>query len=248
MNIKQAIDEYLTTNLVQYTTPIVFGNPANKIPLNGSISLLELNNRKIGITCDHVISTYLKMKSVDNNIAMQINRTKIEDINSILISSSEKYDIAVIDLKNIETSQIVQGVNIGTTFFKLKWPPPEINKSDRICLLGFPGRIKIEKEGKIYLPVCTIGAQFVSDYSETTILSIFDRKYWTFTPKDTEYKIPQDLGGLSGGPVFAVHNLENIGLLYYDFVGIVKQQASTLFDGILISKINMINLNGTING
>ena len=113
------IDRFLTSDLAQYVTSVLIGEKDQEdIPANGSISLLNLNGKHIGVTSYHIFDEYWKLSKGNNNIALQIHRTAIPNVNDRIIDCSKSLDLLTLDLDNIVTGCVINGINIGTTFYK----------------------------------------------------------------------------------------------------------------------------------
>lgn len=243
---KKFIDKVITQDLMKYITTILIGCKG-ETPYNGSIVLVDTGKRKFGITAHHVLEGFQKEFEKDSDCVMQIGRTVI-DPNERLISFSKKLDIATFDLNDVETQEIsIGGKQIGTTYFKPPtWPPEPPVIGERITICGFPSRLKFQEGDKWYYVTCTIGAQEIHGVNEDTFTVQFERNIWYYIGGEIDSKVPQNIGGISGGPVFLLKNLTDFSKIFsFTLIGI-NQEHHEEYDIMYISRLDCINDLGEI--
>lgn len=220
--IKPSIDEPITMN-------------------NGTITFVELEKQKIGITCSHVLEAYRK-NNIDEKYIFQIGHLEFDPLERIIDESSE-LDIVTIDLEGLDVTKSLNGVPIGSEFFvPYYWPPKKINNSDYVAFGGFPGIMRTYPSyNEIIFDSWSNGASQVTSVHDQYLICQFEREYWVESFNYYGYKGRDlgDLGGLSGGPVFIYREL------YWELIGIIYE-FSQEFDLMYIRPMSLINKNGKI--
>jgi hypothetical protein len=123
---------------VRFSTPVFFGDsPFSSYSAslrNGTGSLVKLGDKCLGVTCEHVLSEYRRIR--DAQTVFHFGRVAINP-EEHLISANHDYDLAVFDL-----TRFVGGSPDFTAAKFVEptaWPPRDVSREDVICLGGFPG-------------------------------------------------------------------------------------------------------------
>lgn len=222
---KKTVDDYITARFFRYTAAVLIGTKEDVKPPNGTISLIRLGGRNLGVTCAHVIRAF-EDKLVDNQATvMQLNKVLINP-QERLIDIHDGLDLAVLDLSSLNLSERAGQWDIGTDFFHPPcWPPREVRIGDRLTILGFPGILKFYQEPKLWFITSSLGAVRVVDISDTRYVIQFDPKELTFTKGQIDHEFPKVFGGMSGGPAFLLDDLVDLDrICYWEFVGVVAEQ------------------------
>lgn len=229
--------------LLFVASAIIGNRPSQNRPVeinNGTITLVDLGNGPIGITCHHVIHEYRNRRDVDPTVIFQVGNAEIDPLTQ-LIDEDARTDLATIRLTDAQVKLIAPRGEIGSCIFQPKsWPPPPLKVGDYIAFGGFPGRLRTVKSfDEVEFPSWSSGASQVSSVSDLQFLSAFEREYWISSFGEKHNMELRALGGLSGGPAFI-----NRGL-YWDLVGIVSQYHET-YDAIFFSSARSVRHDGTI--
>ena len=143
---------------------------------NGTITLIDLGNGPIGITCYHVIDEYRNRHNEDPSVVFQIGNADIDPLAQM----------------------------IGSLVFKpITWPPESLKEGDYVAFTGFPGSLRtVTSFDELDFPCWSSGASQVSSVSERQFVSAFEREYWVSSFGENHYMELNALGGMSGGPAF----------------------------------------------
>jgi hypothetical protein len=140
-NSSPAIDPRLAKCLgefpITYAAPILIADLSRGGPQfnNGTATLIELESKKLVITCAHVIDKYGENWMEDRRSLFQIDNVRLEPF-SQLIAEDRTSDLATIELSEDQIKKLEEG---GKRFFlPRKWPPDSATTNDWIALGGFP--------------------------------------------------------------------------------------------------------------
>jgi hypothetical protein len=233
---------------LQFAKAAFFGDrPAKNKHQNinhGTITLLELQDRPIALTCSHVLDAYRKIHS-NPNVIFQIGNLEFNPLERIIDeSASSKFDIVTIDLQGLNHKKLFSPEGIGSSFFKpVRWPPSSVQQGEFVAFGGFPGvwRQNISWNEMVF-DSWSSGATQVSVVREEYFVCHFEREYWvqSFNLDRHNGLDLHKLGGLSGGPVFIHRNI------YWEFIGMIYE-FSEGFDLMYIRPANLVLEDGTIN-
>ena len=183
---------------------------------NGTLTLIKTPQRVIGITAAHVIRQLEKDQQC-SEVVLQFSNAVIQDISSLIIDISDKYDLATISLEQ-ETLE-----NFGKYIIPLEtWPPKPPEEGKGILIAGYPGVERLltgNREVNFGLFTAIVVSRMVND---TQISWLLEPEYQIpntpISPPPPEY----NLGGVSGGPMIGVFET-NGGLIQYCLSGIVTE-------------------------
>lgn len=227
---------------LRFAAPVVFSEVPIRgtlAPLNnGTISLLKIGGRQIGITCYHVISAYREKHSIEQSKIFQIGNLKIEPLERI-IAESESLDIATLDLSGVNAIDISMGREVN--FFEpASWPSGLVDSGQFLALGGFPG---VWRENPVHLELTfdsfSLGATMISDVGVRNVVCQLERNWWVQSSGPWSVTDFRQFGGLSGGPAFIFTGLKA------EFVGVIYEY-STIDDYLLIRPSRFIHEDGTL--
>lgn len=183
---------------------------------NGSLTLVETSERLIGITAAHVIRQ-IEMDKQYGEVVLQFFNEVIEDISSLIIDISDKYDLATISLEQ----ETLDSLGKGVAPLKM-WPPTPPSEGKGLLIAGYPGVERLltgDKEVNFGLFTAIVVSRVVND---TQISWLLEQEYQIpntpVSPPPPEY----NLGGISGGPMIAIFET-NEGLIHHSLSGIVTE-------------------------
>ena len=208
---------------------------------NGTVSLVDLGEGPLAVTCEHVIAGYIEMTKAHDNLVFQIGSVEINLLEQ-LIDKSARLDLATIRLTEKQITSITSEGEIGSCVFRPKtWPPEEALKQDQfVAFGGFPGCLRTVASFDEYIfESWSNGASKISSVSEGQFVSVFEREFWVNSFGAERHLSIDALGGLSGGPVFIDRGL------FWDFVGIVSQYHEN-YDAMFFASTSGLRANGTI--
>lgn len=198
---------------------------------NGTMCFLEIDNKKIGITADHVFEDYVEEKKKSGSVRCQIGNSTIE-LESCVIDRNKSLDIATFEIPSVVLSASGLSAHKPTK----GWPPPMPIPEDRTLIGGFPG---------VYRRARGHTVDFQFSYLFTDVSSVANSRIgyqFEFAADDPrpwsggELENP-NLGGVSGGPIFLPASDQ---IWSWAIVGIVYeyQQAFGILYGRSISVID----------
>ena len=185
-----------------YTSAIYWISPKKQKINNGSIFFLDFGNGPFAVTADHVYQGYLDSKADDPSTKCQIGNIVFSP-QERLIDRDTKIDVATFSVKNKEIEIDKKTVHMVDT---RNWPPkpPEVGKG--IFFAGYPGgyrtaqiRKGVEVNFGTYFSVLVATSvkdnDIICQYERNEIINMF---------VDSELPYPQNLGGLSGAPLWTL--------------------------------------------
>lgn len=238
--------EILSKYAAHYAKALLFGERPiqnNKAEIrNGTVTLIALPQRKVAVTCWHVIDGYRDFLSRFKHVITQIGDTLIDPL-AQLIDQSQALDLAVIALTDKQIEEITAGGEIGSRLVDGRtWPPKQVTAGEVVMLSGFPGKYRqVLAINEIeFRAFCAAGIR-VHSAQEDYFTCQFEREYWvkSFGVKDGTEHLEPLLGGMSGGPAFVDRGLS------WELGGFIYQHSPD-FDILRLRPANLINPDGTI--
>lgn len=215
---------------LEFCAPFFFGDPREKCDENlgnGTLSLLEIDGNKLGITCKHVIDGYREEKAQNTDLQCYIGDALINP-EELLISENKELDICVFDLTDISSGNITTHGEIKSNFFRRdgEWPCPklhELKEGDFLIFGGYPGIRRDRKNMQwIEFGSDSTGGARITSVSEELIRCEYDKEK-AYISYDEDGKAFMKPGGMSGGPAFICWPE---AIAKYSFVGIIKNGLS----------------------
>jgi hypothetical protein len=245
---RQAISPSLGRMLGQFpilfARAVIFGkqrsqNQAGSIK-NGTSTIVDFGTGPIAVTCAHVLAAYRGLRESGENVYFQVGNVRLEP-DAQLIDENAEMDLATISLSVKQAEKLQSdGVPGSSIFHPTGWPSPPVKVGDTVALGGFPGswREKVAID-ELHFDSYSIGATAVSSVGQDRFACQFERDRWLWSSSKHSLEDVRDLGGLSGGPVFAIRGL------HYDLVGIISE-FSEAFDILFLKPAHLIAADGII--
>ena len=239
----------------QYVTTVAFGTIKRfaedpECFHAGSGILIQIDNKYMLITADHVIKKFFEKEKEIPNLHFRIDQKLFIKVKDQLIDRNSKLDICIINITS-EQAKIYERLIFKPDI----WPPTHnVTRGDNIIIAGFLGALRKDDNACRVLSfnIWMLSCQ-VSSVSELDFLTHYDSKCWL---PNTETCVPEnpgelDIAGLSGGPVFLTNIPKNelfIPNKHLIPIGIVYE--ATKFndqEGVIkMSKLQFVNRNGEI--
>jgi len=208
---------------------------------HGTVTLLELKEKPIAITCSHVLDEYRKI-SRDTEVVFQIGNLDFNPLERIIDEYSE-LDLVSIDLKGLDLNELKGAEDINSSLFApTSWPPGKMKAGDFVAFGGYPGTWRQSVSwNELIFDSYSSGACPVASVQENYFVCQFERDYWVETMNAHGHNGMDlhNLGGLSGGPVFILREL------FWEIVGIIYEFSSA-FDLMYVRMLQVINEEGMI--
>ncbi len=238
--------EILSKFAAHYAKAFLFGEKPVKgkeaTIRNGTVTLICLPERKVAVTCWHVIEEYRTILAYNKNVLAQIGDAVIDPL-SQLIDESRAFDLAVIELTDNQVERITNEGEIGSRLVDGRvWPPTRVATNEVTMLAGFPGKHRgvLEFDEIEFRAFCAAGIR-VHSAQEDYFTCQFEREYWvkSFGAEGGSDHLEPHLGGMSGGPAFVDRGLT------WELGGFIYEHSAD-FDILYLRPANLINSNGTI--
>jgi hypothetical protein len=164
-----------------------------------------------------------------------------------LVAESEALDLAVVHLTDAQVWELreYQVEGFGRHFVEPPaWPPGNVAEGDFVAFGGFPGALRRAMSFReLNFGSYSSGAMRVTTSRDDYIICQFDRDNLVRSGYEPE---PTTIGGLSGGPAFAIHHTD-ADLVWYEFIGIVYE-FSEHYELLYIRLARMLGPDGSILG
>jgi hypothetical protein len=209
---------------LRFCQPTYFGappSPEHPVQINnGTVSLISLRRDYFAITCCHVLKAYRKRLAEDPRTLFAIGNCYLDPLSS-LVAEEPALDVAVLRLTHAQAESVKRSSidGIGEAFFEMNaWPPIPVQVDDYVAFGGFPGDLRrLTSFRDLDFGTYSSGAARVTDVHADYCACKFEREYWITHFHEAE---PESLGGLSGGPVFALR-FSPAGIMTYELAGII---------------------------
>ena len=208
----------------RFTTTVSLGDPLGTTdpmpPTNGSMTLLQLPHRRVGVTCHHVIDAYRTQRRQSPDRVFRAGDLALAALDR-LIAEDPRLDLAVLDLDDVDPQQLAVGPREPEFFEPSVWPLGTAEPGEVIALGGYPSfyrtsRSDREQASEFHSPYSiTLGTTHVIDVGLENIVCEVGREYWVEGGRTQRIDVVADLGGLSGGPGFVRRGAE------FHFVGVI---------------------------
>lgn len=209
---------------LRFAKPAYFGDPPsreNPLAVNsGTVSLINVGNGLLAITCFHVIEAYREKRRESDRCIFMIGNCQLDPV-AQLIAEDRAVDVATIRLTDAQAAEIIHGGNgFGEALFHAgAWPPDPVAIDNYVAFGGFPGELRrVESFNELNFGSYSSGAARITDTHADYFVCAFEREHWIRQFQEAE---PVSLGGLSGGPVFLIRHSN--GVMSYDFAGVIYQ-------------------------
>ncbi len=144
----------------------------------------------------------------------------------------------------MNVKELVINEDIGSEFFiPPRWPPEKIKTGEYVAFGGYPGKWRHYLSwNEIVFDSWSSGGSQISSVGEKHFVCQFEREFWveSFNIHGYDGLAFDELGGLSGGPVFIHRNI------YWELIGIIYEFSGE-FDLMYVRPASFIREDGTIN-
>lgn len=208
---------------------------------SATLTLANLPERQVGITCQHVIESYRRRLQGNGRTTFQAGQVEL-DILDRLIDEDDALDVATLDLSNIERFNDTEELPIGIEFHKpRRWPPEVVSTAEAVHIAGFPEVFRAPKppHHMDFKTLALAGQPVRSVYSSRLGIQ-FERQYWVGSGLGRDLT---NLSGMSGSPVFVTRGEQ---IEYFELVGIFFA-FSPEYDIALARATTVIAQDGSIN-
>lgn len=248
--------DHLSDFTLRYCTVIFFGKPRGagrfvENPIYGTATLLQIDDRRLIITNDHVLAGYEKYCMEGNGtLHFQIGRKPI-DPQARLIDRDALLDICTFAADDLELDQISDRLSTDPVptlqFYRASsWPPPMPVAGERLFWAGFPSSLRhIDGDKRFTVPLTFTGTT-VTRVEDHVMVCNEDpnREAWIVHHGEglgAQSKQLQELGGMSGGPAF----LDRSQALLPHIVGLISEYHAGV-NQMRLARIDAINADGTL--
>jgi hypothetical protein len=210
-------------------------------PGNGTMTFVDLGAGHLGITCQHVIASYRKMRERVEEVVFQVGGVEIDPL-SQLIDEDATIDLATIGLTSEQARAIASDGEIGSCVFRPRtWPPPVLEVGDYVAFGGFPATLKtVVRFDELVFGSWSNGNSHISSVSDLGFRSKLNRDYWVVPFGGGGHQMAlKAFAGMSGGPAFIHRGL------YPDLVGIISMY-NEADDEVSFASTRALRADGTI--
>jgi hypothetical protein len=228
---------------LQFAKPVFFGEyPSQQRPSkvnNGTVSLLQLACGPVAVTCDHVVDYYRNRLRSGERCLFQISGCRFDPLDQ-LMSESPDADLAVLTLTDKQAESVLKwGSHPSQFHVPVSWPPPPPLEGDDVLFGGYPGKWRTVLDyDSLQFDSYSCGHRVTAVGMRSFICEV-DQQYSAKTLYIEGLDDLTDFGGMSGGPVFVLRNLN------LEFVGIVREYSADR-DAFLFTHAGLIGSDGQI--
>lgn len=236
---------------VQFSTYFVIAPPPSRELTpdekfnNGTVTLLELEGRRYGITNSHVLDAYRTRRAAGEDLICQVGNVRINPLDRLMDESDQrKLDLAILDFSDIDANSLRGGDSVPCQFHvPAAWPPDRPPEGSFVALGGWPKsrRMMIAPDQVDFGAVCSGGTEVQGSYEDLLRCAIQpDEAEILF---DMQGKGIPELPGMSGGPVIIGRDID--GIMRFELVGVIFEFFEP-FDALRIRPTTLIRKNGTL--
>lgn len=250
MNIEDLTEEQikLSQEMIKFSlkfcSPCYFGNPSdeNVIVNNGTMTLVKYGGERYGITNFHVVDAYRKRLKDEPNIDFYIGNTRI-NLDEALIDEDKDLDLCTLKLNAYEEEKFSSNGEIPTHFYELDdFSTGDIKEGDFVLFGGFPGVWRTRpKSNHLIFDSLSSGSTEVTEVTPRNFRCELALEKCVVTLNKQDNEFPDNLGGLSGGPVF-LHQINTTGISTFPLIGFIYEHIAE-YDSILVRPLAFINEN-----
>jgi len=236
---------------VQFSTYFVIAPPPSReFPQdekfsNGTVTLLQLEGRRYGITNSHVVDAYRTRLAAGEDLVCQVGNVVINPLDRLLDESDQRaLDLAILDFSDIDASSLRGDDSVPCQFHApVAWPPERPHEGCFVALGGWPKsrRAMVAPDRVDFGAVCS-GATEVQGSHEDLLRCAIQPEHAKILFDSRGEGIP-DLPGMSGGPVIIGRDIN--GIMRYELVGVIFEFLGA-FDALRIRPTTLIGTNGRL--
>ena len=229
---------------LKFCNACYFGNPtADDVKVNnGTMTLVKYKGERFGITNFHVVDAYRVRLRDEPDIDFYVGNTLI-DLDETLFDEDRDLDLCTFYLDGYEEEQFGSNGEIPTHFFEIdNFTSGEIKKGDFVLLGGFPGVWRSRpKSNHLIFDSLSTGSTEVTEVTSRNVRCELALDKCVVTLNQHHNEFPENLGGLSGGPVFLNQVLPS-GISTFKLIGFIYEHIAE-YDSIMVRPISFINEN-----
>lgn len=242
MDNDKALAEVLVRYPMMFCVPCFFGAPGSNDGRlnNATLTLLEYKGERYGITNYHVIDEYRRRLAEDPGVHLYFGGVKA-DLDLVLLDEDSDVDICVFYLEEYPEKDFATDGEVPTQFFPVGdlCYVENLVAGDFVLMGGYPGAWRVKLSSlNFQFDTLSFGGTEVSEATEMNIRCELKVGQSTLVSKNRE-KFPDNIGGLSGGPVFH-HSVTNRGISKFEFVGVIYEYIHE-YDSVLIRPASIFN-------
>ena len=200
---------------------------------SGSGCLVRLPKRDVILTAEHVVR---RMSGTQTSIAA--NGPPIDITPWPIVGRDRDVDIATIAVPHGFDPQIVR----SQYYLPPVWPPSRAEQGNAVHLVGFPSEHRLPASGQTRTSYAALIADFVVSVSTKQFVSAPEKQERMFGTMASHLGSIEDIGGMSGGPMFVGGYRERMQLR-----GVLKEgdggQNATVFG----AHADFVRADGTID-
>lgn len=168
---------------LRFAKAVLFGElPSRGKPVrirNGTITLVDLGDGPIGVTCAHVIDAYRNLiqevgqQPGHTNLIFQVGDVVIDPF-AQLVDENPTLDLATIRFTDKQIKELTSGGDIGSQFFRpVTWPSPPARVGEGAAFGGYPEAFReMSAHDAIGFPSWSSGVAGYQCQSRPTLLRI----------------------------------------------------------------------------
>lgn len=218
---------------LRFCCALYFGRPpAHDRPeqiSNGTATLLRDRGVPYALTCFHVLEGYRARKANYPDTFFSIGNVHL-DPEKQLAGLDPAKDYVLIELSEAQAKDITsRDIPIGIDFIDVGYIAQSVKIDQYVAFGGFPGDLREYLDfNEISFGTYGSGACRVTDTHTDYLTCQFEKNFWVVNFKE---RFPENLRGMSGGPVCLIRHSE-VGIISYDFLGFIynmHEQSDSLY-------------------
>lgn len=215
-----------------------------KLLHNGTITYVATGQQELGVTNAHVYNQYVKDLAEQPGVEAQFGGNTIYPEKKLL-AKDDKLDVAMLHVSKVFLDS---SKNHKVHNRPASWPPKPLAPGEWVIYGGYPGALKEPKTGEIVWPFQSFTWRATDVTDSNIILHVdFPNLFW---PGYEEKKMNDNLGGISGGPVFRIHEVldpetKKVLKVGFELVGIIHEY-SEMMDTVRARHIRHVLADGSL--
>lgn len=248
MNVDELTDEQLklSREMVKFSlgfcNACYFGDANEKEGKinNGTMSLVKFKGERFGITNFHVIEEYRARLKNEPNIKLYIGNMPIE-LENTLFDEDKDLDLCILYLDDYNENEFGSDGDIPTHFFEIDdFTADGVSEGDFVLFGGYPGVWRSRpKSNHLIFDSLSSGGTEVTEVTSRSIRCELALEKCVVTLDQHHHEFPENLGGISGGPVF-LNKILPSGISVFKIIGFIYEHIVD-YDSILVRPISFIN-------
>lgn len=217
------------------------GDPSSVIT-NGTVSFIDTGKARIIVTCAHVIETFRKMKSVDQDYRMVITGGKkkvleIDEKQLIECGDPSEIDFATFQLQDPSAVEA-----LGKKWNSCaEWPPARAVTGNRSIFVGYPSLDLLEVPDGVEYNLAIFN-DFITSVNPREFTMADPFKQRVVAKMNERLTSFRELSGMSGSAAYQVSSENNAEL-----AGFVSRSGSGVNAPVFLVHSDFINSDGTLN-